>query len=247
MSASPDGRRSQEGDGGIAGSAARSGGVEDPALVAGQRPLHRRPAGGALGALRAQPGRRGPDRAHRGARGRDGDHRRRPRGGEADPADAAQVQLCAGQPADPGARTWCASSASRSRPWSRRAREEAEDIADLRRGRDRARLPAVVDARAALARRRAARPCRGAPATSWSKDGSRRRASTPASRPRIGGSRSTSARAGRTRCRWRRAPAHAAFDAASRPRHAHLHDADAAPDAHRHCRSARHAGIAICA
>ncbi len=68
------------------------------------RPLHRRSARRALGALRAQPGRCRKDHENRHAERRDGDHRRRSQGREEDHADAAQVQLQAGRPADPGGR-----------------------------------------------------------------------------------------------------------------------------------------------
>ena len=85
------------------------------------RPLHRRPAGGALGALRAQPG-CCADRIEsiKRAGRRHGDHRRRPRGRQADHADAAQVQLRAGRPADPRRRR----RALRRRAGRRRGRRE---------------------------------------------------------------------------------------------------------------------------
>ena len=83
------------------------------------RPLHRRPAGGALGALRAQPG--GVPAASSASSAPDGATvvtAADLQGVEADPADAAQVQLRAGRPADP-----------------RRRRRALRRRADRRRGR----------------------------------------------------------------------------------------------------------------
>ncbi len=75
--------------------------LEDPALVTGRGRFTARSGRHALGALRAQPGRGRPHHPHRAAGRRDRDHGGRPARREADPADAAQVQLCAGRPADP--------------------------------------------------------------------------------------------------------------------------------------------------
>ena len=67
-------------------------------------PLHRRPAGRALGAFCPQPVRRRQDRKDQSARRRAGGHRRRSRGRKANPADAAQVQLQADRASRAGRR-----------------------------------------------------------------------------------------------------------------------------------------------
>ena len=69
---------------------------------------------------------------------------------QADPADAAQVQLRAGGAADPGRRTWCALSAKPVAAVVAPSKEEAEDIADRVEVEIDA-AAAVVDARRALA------------------------------------------------------------------------------------------------
>ena len=180
----------------------------------GAGPFHRRSAGGALGSLRAKPGRVGAHRAHRCAARCQCDHRCRSCGRQADQADAAQVQLRAGR---------------RSRSWPTDvvrfvgeavaavvapSKEEAEDIADLVEIEI-----APLDRRDRCApracRRRAASCIPKRRRTSSSKDGSRRRISTRRRRRRIRGSNSRRARAGRTPRRWRRAAGHAAYDAAT--------------------------------
>ena len=214
--------------------------VEDPALLTGQgrftadlpaahwvRFVRSPVAAGKIAKIDA------PDGAH-------GHHRRRSRGREADPADAAQVQLQAGR----RSRCWptasCALSASRSpRSW-RQARQKPRTWPSWSSLRSTRRMP-VTDALAALAP--------GAPQVhaeapgnvilegkvktpgfdaAWSgahKHRQRRRALAPAERDADGGAR----RPRRLRCRHR-------------PRHADLHHADAASHAHRHRRRARHAG-----
>ena len=65
------------------------------------RPLYRRSAGCALGALRPQPDRVGPHRRHQRAQRCADRSRRRPRRRAPDPADAAQIQLSADRAAPP--------------------------------------------------------------------------------------------------------------------------------------------------
>ena len=92
------------------------------------RPLHRRPAGNALGALPAQPGCRRRDRQDRRAEGRACRHRRRPQGREAYFADAAQVQLQAGRPAGISRRRCAVCRRGRSPRWSPPARKKPKTL-----------------------------------------------------------------------------------------------------------------------
>ena len=209
---------------------------------AGHRPgpVYRRPAGGALGALRAQFGRRRADRSHRGARGCDADHRRRSRRGEADPADAAQVQLRAGRPAGAGDR--CGALRRRAdRGGAGADARGSRGHRGSRRGRDLREAGGRRCARGARARRRA-RARRG--------EGQRHRR-----RPRedAGLRRQARGRAQAHQDRHPLAPAECAAAGAARgacrlgsdqpARDAPLQHADAARHAHDHRRTRRHAGI----
>ena len=141
------------------------------------RPLHRRSAGRALGALRAQLRRRRQNRTRiKAPDGAHGDHRRRSQRREADPADAAQVQLQAGRPADAGRRR---GALCRRAGRGRRRGERGRSRRHRRRGRARSSTrhgrSSTRATRSHPARRRSM-PRR--PATSSSKARSRRRTST---------------------------------------------------------------------
>jgi len=113
------------------GSAARCGAVEDPNAGPGQgRGSRADLPGGAVGALRAQFVAGRPHLSHHGPTRCDGGDGRRSRRRQADPADAAQVHIVPiSQPVL--ATASCASWASRSPPWSRRARRKPRIFADL--------------------------------------------------------------------------------------------------------------------
>ena len=175
---------------------------------------------------------RGPHRAHRRARGRHRHHRRRSRGGEADPADAAQVRLCADQPAGAGNRMSCGLSASRSPRSSRRARGGRRHRRS-RRGRDRRHAGGRRCARGALAAGAPLVHARGRRQRRGRRPRARRRASTPtmarphrrikvAIRSRRQNALPLEARAGAC-----------GMGPGERARDAHLRDPDAACDAHR--------------
>ena len=134
--------------------------LEDPTLVAGRGPLHRRSAGGALGPLRAKPG-----------GGRAGSF------GSAHPRARRSItaaDLAAVKPIRPMLHKFnyvpisqpvlaTRGRALRRRAGRRRGRADARrgrGHRRSRRGRDRNETPAVVDARAALARRRSRGPWR---------------------------------------------------------------------------------------
>ena len=223
-----------------AGSAARSGGSRIrrwwPARAASPATCRRR-AGSASCAARSLR----PDHAHHAPEGATVVTAAELAGGQADPADAAQVQLRADQPADPGARTWCASSASRSRRWWRRPGRRPRTSPSWSRSRSKRRRrwstpPAALAPGAPLVHDEAAGNVvvegrvktpgfdaadgRGAPATQG------RHPLAPAER--------AAARAARRAC---------GVGCRQPPRDAHLRDADAARDAHDHRRPDRHAGI----
>ena len=179
--------------------------LEDPALITGPRPLHRRSARRALGALRAQPGRGRKDREDRRAERRDGDHRRRSQRREED-----HCRCCTSSTTSRSAsRSWptasCALSASRSPRWSRRARKKPRTSPIWSSCRSTKPLP-VIDARAALAP--------GAPQVHAEAPGNvilEGKFKTPDFDAVWNGAhkivKSKRARAGRTRRRWRRAAA----------------------------------------
>ena len=220
--------------------------VEDPALLAGARPLHRRSAGGACACVSCAA--RWPPAASndRDARRRHRRHRGRPRGCEADHAGAAQVRLCPDRPAGPGHRAACASSASRSRRSSLRAKRRPKtsptpsSVDDrrhprrssmrARRSRDGAPLVHAQAARNLVVEGKVETPGFAAA------QGAAHRLIAIEMRSRRQNATPLEARAG-----------HAAFDPASERVTLTCVDADAAPAAHGDCRSASACRRAICA
>ena len=218
--------------------------VEDPALLTGQgrftadlpaahwvRFVRSPFAAGKIAKIKA------PDGAH-------GDHRRRPQRREANPADAAQVQLQAGRPAGVGRRrrALCRRTGRRGRGGERgrsrghrragRAGDRADHAGD-RRARG-------AGARHAADSRRSARqrhPRRQGEDRRLRRGLERRAQDRPVeARSHRQNATPMEARGGARRLRCRH-----------RSRHADLHHADAASHAHRHRRRARHAGEPICA
>ena len=177
--------------------------LEDPALVTGRGRFTADLNASPLGALRPQPRRLRPHRRHHRA-GRSA-HRIAPpistacgRSGRC--CTSSTISRSSSRSWRP---TWCALSASRSRPSSRRSPAEAEDIAEAVEI-EIAELPAVVDAQEAL-KPDAPRSTTTALPTSWSKAASRPQISTRRSRRRTDASASVFARAARMRRRSKRA------------------------------------------
>ena len=219
--------------------AARGSGAGDR-----QRTLHRRSAGGAIRALRAQLGGRRTHRAHRRAGRRDGRHGRRSEGVKPiRPMLHKFNYVPVGQPilADGVVRyvgeaiaAVLAESAEAAEDIADRVEVEIEETTPRGRCACRARARrAAVHAEAptnVIVEGRVKTPGFDAARAARPQDRRRRGALAPPERAADGAAR----RACRLRCRLR-------------PRHAHLLNPDAASDAHRHCRSDRHAGNRICA
>ena len=194
------------------------------------RPLHRRSPDRPVGAVRAQPGGGGTHRPHHGAHRRERRDGRRARGRQADPADAAQVQIRAHRPADPGERRGpfrrrADRRGRRTQPGRRRGR------CGSRRGRDRRN--------AGRGRRRGGPGIRRGPRARRGRRerGARRRDAHGRFRRRLFGCPHAHRRHGalaptkRDAAGGARRPRGVRSD--DRPPHPHLHDPDAAPDAHR--------------
>ena len=186
--------------GGPVDSPARGSGAGDRA-----GPFHRRSAGGALGSLRAKPGRVRPDRTHRRAARCQRDHRRRSSRRSSRSSRCCTSSTTFRWRSRSWPRTWCALSAKLVAAVVAPSKEEAEDLAD-RVEVEIAPLAAVIDARARPGRRRAGRPSRSAGQRHRRRTGQDAGFRCDAGVGAYADQRSRRARAGRTPRRWRRAP-----------------------------------------